>query len=72
MECHFLSGRYMKYCIESRESYVPSAFELEEYCTTSRHTLCPLYCRRQAEHPHPASWSQQTLTDVGGYSSRRP
>jgi hypothetical protein len=69
MECLFLSGTYMKYCAESRENYVPSAFELEEYCTTSRHAICPLYCRREADYP--ASWSRETLINAGGCSSRR-
>jgi hypothetical protein len=61
MECHFLSGNYMKYCSESREVYVPSAFELEEYCTSSRYTLCPLFCRKQAAYPE--SWNLQPLTN---------
>ncbi len=51
MSCLFLSGNYMKYCIESRENYIPSSFEMEEYCTSRRHTLCPLFSRRQAEFP---------------------
>jgi hypothetical protein len=33
----------------SREVYVPSAFETEEYCTDSRYTLCPFYAKRQSE-----------------------
>ncbi len=51
MACNFLSGNYMKYCTESREGYIPSAFEMEEYCASSRYTLCPLFCRSQAEFP---------------------
>ena len=51
MECPFLTGNYFKSCTASREAYVPSAFEAEEYCTNSRYTMCPFYARRQSEYP---------------------
>lgn len=51
MKCPFLTGKYFKSCTVSREPYVPSAFETEEYCASSRHTLCPFYAKRQSEHP---------------------
>ena len=51
MHCPFLAGKYFKSCTVSREVYVPSAFETEEYCTNNRYTLCPFYTRRQAEIP---------------------
>ena len=54
MHCPSLTGTYFKSCTVSREVYVPSAFETEEYCTSSRHTMCPFYCKQQSE-PRPAS-----------------
>jgi hypothetical protein len=49
MECNFLSGRYMLKCIVGPRSYVPSSFELGEYCKTKQHRICPLYFARQCE-----------------------
>lgn len=49
MHCPYLTGNYLKSCTVSREVYVPSAFETEEYCTTSRYTMCPFYCKRQSD-----------------------
>lgn len=43
MNCPFLSGNYFFSCKSSREVYVPSAFELEEYCESTRHTICQYY-----------------------------
>lgn len=51
MECRFLAGIYMKYCNESSEGYIPTSFEMEEYCTSGRYTLCPLLRKSQAEFP---------------------
>ncbi len=51
MNCLYLAGNYFKSCSVSREAYVPSAFEMEEYCTSSRHSLCPFYAKRQSEYP---------------------
>jgi hypothetical protein len=43
MKCNFLSGTYMLACKADRHAYVPSSFEIEEYCKTGRHRICPLY-----------------------------
>ena len=48
MHCPHLGGNYLKSCFVSREVYVPSAFEMTEYCTSNRHKICPFYCRRHA------------------------
>jgi len=42
-----LTGKYMICCTAVKESYIPSMFELDEYCRQDRHKMCPLY--RQAE-----------------------
>ncbi len=62
-ECPHLTGKYMKSCTVSKEVYVPSAFETEEYRTHGRHTICPLYCRRTFDQ-YPAG--QKKL--AGAYS----
>jgi hypothetical protein len=42
MKCPYLIGKYMLSCGIDRQVYVPSRFELNEYCTSMRYTLCPL------------------------------
>ena len=49
MKCLFLKGRYMLSCSARREVYVPSIFELGEYCKCSRYKVCPFYCEAQDE-----------------------
>ena len=47
MKCTLLKGKYMICCTAVTESYIPSMFELDEYCRRDKHKVCPLY--RQAE-----------------------
>ena len=47
MKCLFLKGRYMFSCSARREVYVPSIFELGEYCKSTRYKICPFYCAAQ-------------------------
>lgn len=49
MKCPFLKGNYLASCKADKEVYVPSPFELEEYCKASRHVICPFYCRARNE-----------------------
>ena len=51
MNCPYLSGKYFKSCAVSREAYVPSTYEMDEYCATNRHSLCPCYRKRLYELP---------------------
>ncbi len=54
MRCPFLSGRYMFFCSAQREVYVPSRFEVDEYCRDMRYNICPWYDNARAEgKPHP-------------------
>jgi hypothetical protein len=41
-KCPFLSGNYLFTC-KAHDVYVPSKFEINEYCTNKRHTLCPFF-----------------------------
>jgi len=49
MKCPFLKGRYMFSCSARREVYVPSTFELGEYCRSTRCRVCPFYAAAQDE-----------------------
>jgi hypothetical protein len=51
LRCPYLTGKYFKSCSVSKEPYVPSAFEMEEYCISSRHSMCPFYGKRQIGLP---------------------
>ncbi len=42
--CPYLTGNYMPSCKADLQVYIPSIYELEEYCKSVRHTLCPSYC----------------------------
>ncbi len=44
MKCPFITGKYILTCTahEKADVYVPSLFELEEYCKSIRHPRCPL------------------------------
>ncbi len=44
MKCPYITGKYRLSCTahEKAEVYVPSLFELEEYCKNTRHSRCPL------------------------------
>jgi hypothetical protein len=47
MRCVFLVGNYMQSCNATREAYVPSIFEQNEYCTSGRYKFCPHYCKSE-------------------------
>lgn len=41
MKCDFLTGRKVLTCTGNSDIYVPSLFELEEYCQSGKSELCP-------------------------------
>jgi len=45
MKCLFLEGRHDPNCKALQKTYVPSPFELREYCKSNRHKVCPFYLR---------------------------
>ena len=50
MECPCLTGKYMLSCgANDKEVYVPSSFELGEYCKSVRYRICPLYSKVDGE-----------------------
>ncbi len=42
MKCPHLEGKFTLSCNIGKSSYLPSLFELVEYCRNKRHTICPL------------------------------
>ena len=55
--CPYLTGNYILSCKADLQVYIPSVYELEEYCKSVRHTLCPSYClideKKESEETHP-------------------
>lgn len=47
MKCPFLTGQYMYSCEAERGVYIPSDFEMREYCESSMHSLCSFYGKAQ-------------------------
>ncbi len=43
MNCPLVKGKYMLSCGASAQVYVPSRFELDEYCKNTRYKICPFY-----------------------------
>lgn len=49
MECPLLGGNYIASCTALKRVYVPSSFELGEYCRTIAHRVCPFYLQAVEE-----------------------
>ena len=45
MECPHFAGVFMKYCVAERTVYVPSIYEMREYCKQGQHRVCQHYMR---------------------------
>jgi hypothetical protein len=45
MKCTHLVKRRILYCRALEKSYVPSMFQLAEYCRSGEHRKCPFYLR---------------------------
>jgi hypothetical protein len=45
MKCGHLKGWTIAVCRVDEKPYVPSVFQLEEYCKTSRHKRCPFLAK---------------------------
>jgi hypothetical protein len=62
MNCHRLSGSRILYCRVSGFVYVPSLFELTEYCKSSRHDNCP-HMKHQTQKRKAAHLSHKRHTE---------
>ena len=47
--CPFLRGDYIFSCKADINTYIPSFFELHEYCESSRHMICSHYMHQRFE-----------------------
>ena len=56
MACPFLSGENMLFCT-ALQVYIPSIFELSEYCQASRYTMCPFYIEKDTKASSTSSTS---------------
>ena len=43
MQCSFLEGKRILSCRSLGAVYIPSIFELNEYCTQDKHKKCPFF-----------------------------
>lgn len=43
MQCSFLEGKRILSCRSLGAVYIPSIFELNEYCTRDKHKKCPFF-----------------------------
>jgi hypothetical protein len=48
MVCPFLKESTVSLCEATDNAYIQSEFELDKYCRTARHRMCPFYCMRHA------------------------
>jgi hypothetical protein len=42
LKCSHLKGKKIQTCTVKKKKYIPSLFELEEYCHTEKYVRCPL------------------------------
>ncbi len=77
MECCFLSGSYLLCCGADGRPYVPSSFEIDEYCTSRRHKICPLFFRvtskaeKRSEEPSFSGYGHMVRSIIQLKSAKR-
>jgi len=62
MQCSFLEGKRILSCRGLGAVYIPSMFELNEYCTQDKHKKCPFFS---------ASAKKDGFTDADGTDNAR-
>lgn len=50
-ECPYLSGKDVRVCRVQRDAYIPSDYELREYCRNRLYIMCPLYLGAANDSP---------------------
>ncbi len=48
--CIYFLGKYLLSCKAGLRAYMPSDFEMREYCRSSRYKICPLYVKAVGNH----------------------
>ncbi len=76
MNCQFLLGSKIRYCLADDRLLVPSLLELTEYCCCDPEN-CPLYKEKEAcppkkeMHSTPAAARQEAATEYSTINRRR-
>ncbi len=55
MKCKHLKKLYIMICRAKKELYVPSVFQLEEYCMAEGHRKCPFFRKRERRSESPVT-----------------
>jgi hypothetical protein len=71
MACPHLAGNYFKSCSALRDAYVPSRFQMDEYCSSQWHSLCPLFRQRREKDQTGIGAARTGTTDAGQRTSRQ-
>jgi predicted secreted acid phosphatase len=66
MKCPYLAGTYFQWCQASKECYVPSQFEFNEYCTRDGYKVCPGYYKATYEREHEGNGNRERLVSNDG------
>ena len=53
MRCTFFIGNYVFSCNAGKRVYVPSIFEMREYCKQIQYRICPHYMNAKEHRPLP-------------------
>ena len=64
MKCPYLKGTYLESCKATRDVYVPSQFEFNEYCMHNGHKMCPLYTKSAYEGKPIAAADAEALVSL--------
>lgn len=63
MKCRHLNETNVPTCSATDRPYIPSSFELQEYCRRDRFRMCPFY-RVRTPHPAPGTNGAEDESDT--------
>ncbi len=67
MKCPFLKGNYVLHCCAEDKMYIPGSFEIQEYCCSINHKICPLYYKVSAQQKmETRAWEYPLWKEVRG------
>ncbi len=61
--CPFFLGRYLLSCKAGEDEYMPSSFEITEYCESYGYKICPIYLKKKTEKDLGVEISDLTVCD---------
>jgi hypothetical protein len=62
MKCGFLKGKVR--CDATVGEFIPSSFEIQEYCRTRRHKVCPFYFRKKRTENTVGASSKESVVQL--------